>query len=374
MIKVLNIISDTNIGGAGRVLLNYAKYRNREEFGMSVILPTGSMLAEPLRKLGAEVREIDAMADRSFDREALGILKKLIREMNPDIVHTHGSLSGRIAAKACGKKIVYTRHCAFPVKSYMKHGPGRWANRLLNHHYADRIIAVGQATKENLMESGISGKYIDMMMNGSEAVTLPDAGERRKLRASYGFGEDDFVLGIMARIEVYKGHDDILEALRFLLDEGRRVKLIIAGSGSYESELRRKAAAFPEGTVVFAGFISDISRILSVMDVQINASYESETSSLSVIEGMSAGVPSVVSDCGGNPFLIEDGTNGLIFPARDCGALAECIRSLIDDEKKYDRLCEGSRRIYEEKFTGEKFADNVEKVYRKMMEGDSHGK
>ena len=239
MIKVLNIISDTNIGGAGRVLLNYAKYRNREEFGMSVILPTGSMLAEPLRKLGAEVREIDAMADRSFDREAVGILKKLIREMNPDIVHTHGSLSGRIAAKACGKKIVYTRHCAFPVKSYMKHGPGRWANRLLNHHYADRIIAVGQATKENLMESGISGKYIDMMMNGSEAVTLPDAGERRKLRASYGFGEDDFVLGIMARIEVYKGHDDILEALRFLLDEGRRVKLIIAGSGSYESELRR---------------------------------------------------------------------------------------------------------------------------------------
>ena len=143
--------------------------------------------------------------------------------------------------------------------------------------------------------------YKRQMMNGSEAVTLPDAGERRKLRASYGFGEDDFVLGIMARIEVYKGHDDILEALRFLLDEGRRVKLIIAGSGSYESELRRKAAAFPEGTVVFAGFISDISRILSVMDVQINASYESETSSLSVIEGMSAGVPSVVSDCGGNP-------------------------------------------------------------------------
>ena len=75
MIKVLNIISDTNIGGAGRVLLNYAKYRNREEFGMSVILPTGSMLAEPLRKLGAEVREIDAMSDRSFDREAGGILK-----------------------------------------------------------------------------------------------------------------------------------------------------------------------------------------------------------------------------------------------------------------------------------------------------------
>ena len=163
MIKVLNIISDTNIGGAGRVLLNYAKYRDREKFDMSVILPSGSMLTQPLRQLSAEVYEIDAMADRSFDREAVGMLKELIRKIDPDIVHTHGSLSGRIAARACGKKIVYTRHCAFPVKGYMKHGPGRWANQLLNRRYADRIIAVGQATKENLVESGISEKYIDMM-------------------------------------------------------------------------------------------------------------------------------------------------------------------------------------------------------------------
>lgn len=374
MIKVLNIISDTNIGGAGRVLLNYAKYRDQEKFDMSVILPSGSMLTQPLRQLSAEVYEIDAMADRSFDRDAVGMLKELIRKIDPDIVHTHGSLSGRIAARACGKKIVYTRHCAFPVKGYMKHGPGRWANQLLNRCYADRIIAVGQATKENLVESGISEKYIDMMMNGSEQIRLPEKEERRELRASYGFDDSDFVVGIMARIEVYKGHGDILEALHFLLEEGRKVKLIIAGTGSYEEELRREAERFPEGTVVFAGFISDISKILSVMDVQINASYESETSSLSIIEGMSAGVPSVVSDCGGNPLLIEDGINGLVFPARDCGALAGCIRTLMDDREKYHRMQKASCQIYEEKFTGGKFAANVEKVYEKMMKGDSHGK
>ena len=165
-----------------------------------------------------------------------------------------------------------------------------------------------------------------------------------------------------------------MEALHFLLEEGRKVKLIIAGTGSYEEELRREAERFPEGTVVFAGFISDISKILSVMDVQVNASYESETSSLSIIEGMSAGVPSVVSDCGGNPLLIEDGINGLVFPTRDCGALAGCIRTLMDDREKYHRMQKASCQIYEEKFTGGKFAANVEKVYEKMMKGDSHGK
>ena len=275
MIRVLNIISDTNLGGAGRVLLNYAKYRDRSRFDMSVILPRGSVLRDMLEPMDIPVYEIDGMADRSFDRADVGKLKEMIRRIDPDIVHTHGSLSGRIAARACGKKIVYTRHCAFPVKSYMRHGPGRWANRIFNMHYADRVIAVGESTKENLMESGIPEKYIDTMMNGSEKVTLPPEEERRKLRRQYGFSDEDFVMGILARIEVYKGHDDILDALSLLISEGLSVKLIIAGTGSYEEKLREKAAAFPEGTVVFAGFIRDISQILAVMDVQINASYES---------------------------------------------------------------------------------------------------
>ncbi len=77
MIKVLNIISDTNIGGAGKVLINYAKYRDRADFDMSAAVPVGSMLIEPLREQGVTVYEVDAMADASFDRKAIGKLKLL---------------------------------------------------------------------------------------------------------------------------------------------------------------------------------------------------------------------------------------------------------------------------------------------------------
>ncbi len=374
MTKVLNIISDTNIGGAGRVLLNYAKYYDRENYSISVALPEGSMLAKPLKELGVTIYEIDAMADKSYDKAAVGKLKELIAQVDPDIVHTHGSFSGRIAAKALGKKIVYTRHCAFPVKPYMKHGPGRWANRLLNQHYADRIIAVGEATKKNLIESGICEKDIDVMMNGSEKIVLPPPEERRRLRAQYGFNDGNFVMGIMARIEVYKGHDDILDALQLLQAEGLPVRLVVAGEGTYEAELHKKAARFPEGSVVFAGFIRDVSKILAVMDVQINASRQSETSSLSVIEGMSAGIPSVVSDCGGNPQLIENGVNGFLFPAGNAAALAECVRKLVTQPELLEEMRKNSIRIYEERFTGERFAADVEAVYRKMTKGDGNGK
>ncbi len=373
MIKVLNIISDTNIGGAGKVLINYAKYRDRDGFDMSAAVPVGSMLIIPLKEQGVTVYEVDAMADASFDRKAIGKLRSLIKDVDPDIVHTHGSLSGRIAAKRCGKKIIYTRHCAFPVKSYMKHGPGRWANFLINMHYTDRIIAVGDATRDNLIESGIPARYIDTMMNGTEPVTLPSEEECLQIRKSYGIDEKDFVVGIMARIEIYKGHDDILEAVAKLAEEGRSIKLVIAGTGTYEEAFKIRVSEMiaekklPEGTVIFAGFISEIDKILAVMDVQVNASFESEASSLSIIEGMSAGIPSVVSDCGGNPALIEDGENGYVFSARNTDALASCLRRIADDKELAARLQEGSKRIYEEKFTGKIFAQNIEAVYKNLV-------
>ena len=102
----------------------------------------------------------------------------------------------------------------------------------------------------------------------------------------------------------------------------------------------------------------------------MNASYESETSSLSVIEGMSAGVPSVVSDCGGNPLLVEDGVNGFVFPARDSRALAERLRRILTEPELRETLAEGSLRIYGERFTGERFARNVEAVYEKLLQKD----
>ena len=99
MITILNLISDTNIGGAGRVILNYLKYTDRARFRTLVAVPRGSALIGPLKEAGAEVHEVDAMADRSYSKEDVKVLTDFIRRVKPDLVHTHGCLSGRIAAK-----------------------------------------------------------------------------------------------------------------------------------------------------------------------------------------------------------------------------------------------------------------------------------
>ena len=160
MIRVLNIISDTNIGGAGRVVLNYLKYADRSCFETLVALPRGSLLKPLVEKAGVRAIEIDGIADRSYHREDVRALNRMLRQIKPDLVHTHGCLSGRIAARQCGIAAVYSRHSAFPVPPRLKYPPGRWVNKFVNEHYAKRIIAVSPATRDNLVEGGISPKRL----------------------------------------------------------------------------------------------------------------------------------------------------------------------------------------------------------------------
>ena len=95
---------------------------------------------------------------------------------------------------------------------------------------------------------------------------------------------------------------------------------------------------------------------------------------MSLIEGMSIALPAVVSDAGGNPWVIEDGANGRVFPMRDSNALAACIAELMDSPELYKALSDGARRTFSERFTAAAFAHNTEETYRKALEEKRHGR
>ena len=368
MIKVLNIISDTNIGGAGRAVLNYFEHMDRSSFSAALVVPKGSLLKGPVEELGVPVIEVDAMADKSMDRRAISMLESVIRSQNPDIVHTHGSLSGRIAGRRCGKKVVFTRHSAFPFPGYIRKTPLKLVYKYLYEHYADRIIAISPAGAELMTQAGISPDKISVMMNGVAPVERVSGARLQQYRESYGIGDGDFVAGILARIEEYKGHGDILRAVRILRDQGRRVKLIISGTGNFEGRIRELTRELGlEEQVIFTGFVKDVSQVLSLMDVQVNASYLSETSSLSLLEGMSMGLPMVASDCCGNPWIVDEGQTGLLFPPRDFGALARCVSRLMDDRRLLSQMGKNAKIAYEQRFTGSIYASTLENIYRDIL-------
>lgn len=375
MMRVLNIISDTNIGGAGRVILIYLRYADRTKFETLVAIPRGSLLKEPLENEHVQVYEVDGMADRSYNKEDVKLLQELIRQVKPDLVHTHGALSGRIAAKRCHVPVVYSRHSAFPVPAKLKYPPGRWVNKLINEHYADHIIAVSPATRDNLVESGISPKKITVVMNGIAPVPETSPEERAALRESLGLEKNTFVFGILARMEDYKGHLYLVHAAKLLKDQGRtNFRVLMAGTGSFEEEVARAVVEMGvEDVVQMLGFRSDVDQLLNILDVQLNASYGTEATSLALLEGMSLGLPSIVSDYGGNPFLVEHGVNGLVFPSQDSLALSKCMTRLMDHPNEVKAMGQRAKERFNAQFTGPVFAQNIERIYLDVRKGDPHG-
>lgn len=369
MIRVLNILTDSNIGGAGRCLINYLKYCDRQNFAVSVALPEGSALIPALKALDTPVFEVSGIAEKSFSPGATGTLKALIRREQPDIVHTHGSLSGRMAAKACGARVIYTRHSAFPVPGYLKKGPGHWLNGFINSHYADSIIAVSPATAQNLLDGGVPEQKITVMMNGVEPLIPAALEECQALRQQLNIPDGVFTAGILARLEPYKGHMLLLEAAKTLKGEGRDFRILIGGSGSAEQAIRDGIRDMDlADRVLFLGFVENVSQVLSILDVQLNCSYGTEASSLALIEGMSLGLATVASDYGGNPYQVDDGITGLLFASGNAADLADKLRTLMDEKPLLDRLRQNAKTAYETRFTGAIFAKNVEAVYQKTME------
>ncbi len=372
MTRVLNIISDTNIGGAGRVILNYLRYTDRDRFETWVAVPRGSLLKAPLEEAGAKVLEVDGAADRSYAREDVKVLRAAIEQVRPDLVHTHGCLSGRIAAKRLRVPVVYSRHSAFPVPAKLKYPPGRWVNKLVNERYADRIIAVSPAARDNLTEAGVSPKKITVVMNGVSPVEPLPAPEKEALRRSLDIPSGVTVFGILARIEDYKGHLTIAQAARLLKDQGRTgFRVLVAGTGSYERTVARTVKDLGVADEVrLLGFRSDADRLLNILDVQLNASYGTEATSMALLEGMSLSLPTVASDYGGNPYVIRDGDTGILFPSRDARALAEAMARLMDRPEECAAMGRRAREDFENRFTGEVFARETENVYDNVLKGE----
>lgn len=371
MIKAINVISDTNIGGAGKCVLTFLKYYDKSKIDLTIAVPTGSLLIPEIEKLGGTYVEVEGISDKSLGRDGISNLKKLFRELKPDIVHSHGCMSARIAARLCGGcKIVYTRHSVFEPSPKISKGLGKVVNGIINNSTADRIIAVAEAAKDNLTDTGISDKKIIVIQNGVEPLTELDAEQKMRLRANYNVSDEEMLLGIVARLNEVKGHVYILEALRKLKDDGFKVKLLIAGTGDYEPEIRRRAQELDlEHDVIMAGFITDVTGIMNILDANMNASFGTEATSLSLLEGMSIGLPAIVSDFGGNPGVVTHGENGLMFRTKDADDMYEKLKMYLSDEALRQKFKENSLWIFNKKFRAEHNVRAIEEVYYSVLEG-----
>lgn len=373
--KIIEVSSDTNIGGAGKCLLALLENFDYSSFEVKVVLPKNSLLKPHIDKLNIPVIEVDGIADKSLDAGAIGELKRIFKAEKPDLVHTHASMSARIAARQAGAKVIYTRHSVFKPSKKISHGPGKLINGMINNYLADGIIAVAEAAKDNLTDTGVSAKKIRVILNGVDALKETSESEKSQLRERFGVKSGEKVVSIVARLEDIKGHEYFIEAADELIKKGIKARFFIAGTGSYENVLKEKVKAMNlTDNVIFTGFITDVDKLMAITDVQANASYGTEATSLALLEGMSIGIPAVVSDFGGNPGVIKMGRNGIVVPKQNSHALAEGLEKLLTDDELYKKMSAGAREIFNSAFTSKAMTENTENYYKEIIGGENNAR
>lgn len=363
MIKVIHVLSDMKIGGAGRWLLNLLKSADREKFEIKVALPRGSLLIDKVRDLGFEAISVDGMSDKSFDPGAVGMLLGIIRREKPQIVHTHASLSARLAARLAGVSIINTKHCIDGRKTGVKKLAGARLNELL----CDAAVAVSAAVKQDMIDNGADGSKISVIYGGINPVMELGSEDRKRIREKWGIGEKDQVVGIVARLAEVKGHRYFIDAAEIISQDISTVKFLIAGAGPKEQELRELAARRGlEGQIIFTGFIENVHEIFNIIDINVISSL-SEALCLSLIEGMCVGKPCVGTNTGGVPEVIKDGYNGFLVPPGDSAGLAEAVLKLLRDPGLGKTMGERGRELVTERFTAGAMARDIGELYEAVI-------
>ena len=368
MIKVLEVISDTNIGGAGVLLINRLKHVDRSKFDTRVLLPSGSALTSKFCDIGIKCIEMDICGDRSMDIRAVKKFCRVIGKYSPDIINSHGCMNSRVAGFLASSAVnIYTRHCDFPLKNLYKHSFVKNIFRIVNFLLSDGIIAVSFSAKKNLLSLGVSEKQIKVIINGAQELERVSRNKYKKIKTQLNIPIDAAVIGIFSRLEPYKDHFTFLRAAKSLI-KSTNCYFIIVGGGSMDFVLRKFSERLGiSERVRFCGFVEDVTPYMNITDINVNCSIGTETSSLALSEGMSLGIPSVVSDYPGNLYMVKNKVNGLVYKQKDYISLASAIKSLLDNTELYSCISQNARRRFELELNARKMTRETEEYYFSLL-------
>ncbi len=366
MPNVLHCITDTGVGGAGVFLKNLITAMPKNEFRHSVLLPRGSRLLPLLSEAGVEAIPLPVAGDRSFSPSDIPVFRRAFARLSPSLLHTHSCLSARVAAHLfCRVPVLTTRHCTWAAGDTRETRRPPFARAV--SALSDLYVATAKAAVRDLLRLSVPRRKIAVIENGVPPIARASREVTDELLMRVHAAPFDFHVVMVGRISHEKGCDILLSAAHILLSTGLPYRFFFVGDGEERAHLSALANAFGlSDRVHFVGFQGDVAPYLSIADVVVNASRGTETSSLALSEAMSLGIPIVASSFGGNPYLVRDGENGLLFPAEDAASLAEAVSLLRRDVALYARLSRTARERYAALFTAERMSRRYLSLYRSL--------
>ncbi|MET0146513.1 MAG: glycosyltransferase [Ilumatobacteraceae bacterium] len=331
-VGVLMLTKGLGLGGTERLIAGAVRLLDPARFRPEVayLLPWKDALVGEILESGVPVRCLDAPRPTSV--VWIWRMRRLVRQHDISIVHTHMPLPAAIARCAFGRRgpvIVHTEH-----NLWDRYRPlTRWANRI-TYRRNGAVIAVSEGVAASIR----SRVPVDVVLHGVEVTSSGEPPSRSAARALLGLGADEPVVGMVGNLTAKKDHDTMLRALAVLRREGLAARLVVVGTGPRDVEIRELVSALGlDGAVVLAGSRHDVADILPAFDVFVVSS-RFEGLPIALLEAMAAGLACVATTVGGIPEVVTDDVDGVLVPPADPARLASALGELLADEGRRRRL------------------------------------
>lgn len=296
-------------------------------------------------------------------------LARLLEREKFEIVHSHmfqSSLCASPVAWACGvPAIVETLHGSEAWRSGWK--ANLWVDRAISRVVSKYVAVSASDARFLATRKHVPVEKIAIINNGVDLhrfYPLRDA--RKKMRDALGLAEHDVAVIMVARFHKGKGHPVLLEAMRDLLDRGTTLKLICLGEGEEEADVRRLCNQLGLAQHVrIEGYQEHVALWLQTADINVLPTYY-EGLPLTVLEAMASGLPTVASNVGGIPEMVEDGISGCLVPPGDSRKLADALSALVSQPELRKRMGEAAYSCACRLFSLERQVRDTERLYLEL--------
>lgn len=364
---VLLLSRALDAGGSERQLTEIAKALDRSRFQPHVgcFRRSNGMRASELEAAGIPILHIPIYSFKSWDAVSGAIqLARYVRRNNIRLIQTFDYPMTVFAIPVCR---FFTPAAA--VSSQRSHRelipPGYRRLVRMTDHIAHAVVVNCDFLRRHLeQDEGVPPARIQLCYNGIDL----DVFGRRDLPRPPALPADAFVIGVVAGLRAEKDLSTLVQAFALVRHLKREMKLVMVGSGpmleSLEAEARSLGIA---ADCVFAPATSQVTEWLNAIDIFVLPS-KSEALSNALMEAMACGCAVVASNVGGNPELVRDGENGLLFESDDAAGLSAALKKLIEEEPLRARVAAAGTKLIHKRFSIRESAQRMGEIYTKLIE------
>lgn len=309
--------------------------------------------------------DIEPSSDIKVERT----LRRIIKQLKPDIVYAHSSKAGafaRIANLGLNNKVIYNPHgWAFNMQqSAKKKEMYKWVEKI-SAHFCDKIVCISDAERESALREKIcKPSKLQVIYNGIDLEEIEKTVPMS--RAQLGIPEDAFVVGMVGRLSKQKAPDTFVKAAKLIKEKIPNAFFLMVGDGELRDQIENLINQYDLGSsFLITGWVDNPTAYMKIMDIGMLLS-RWEGFGLVLPEYMACGVPIVATNVDAIPNIIQDGINGMLVDKDSFVGVQKVCTGLKNDTELKGRIIASAKSMVRNKFGAKRVAKESIGLYKDL--------